>query len=772
MNTLPTGSEGQAIEGVFSIQRVTFSNEETGYAVVHLVPADRDATAGFTAVGPLGRPRVGECYRIRGTWKRDPRHGLQVAVESSTPETPTSIPAIERYLAGATIKGLGPHYAHALVEHFGEETYNVLQQGGERLQEVPGIGPVRAGTIRASWAEHEGRHQLMIQLEGIARLTPRQAQALFRQYGAEAWQVLTANPYRLAEEVRGFGFRTCDKIARNLGLASDAPERLRAGLVYLLGQHLEVGHLWTAIDAAVRGAAELLEVPAAAVGPQAEALAAEGRLVREAVETDAGAVDALLLPPVRHTEESIAQQLAYLLTRSPAEGLDLSQDEAAALVARVGHPNLSDEQSRAVATLLSGARVGILTGGPGTGKTTTLRSLIACLEAQGVSYALCATTGRASKQLATSTGRPAATVHRYLRIGIGAAVERLRETVLVVDESSMIDLWLMHEILARLDERNHLLLVGDVDQLPSVGPGAILQDLIAIGEGAGGVTGLAVTRLTRIFRQEAGEESMVVLNCHRVRRGERPIRDVPRTSDYFEMHRDTPEQARDLAVQLSAERLPVYLGVPPTEVQVLTPVHSGEAGTAALNSALQARLNPPSPNKAEYALGAGPGGQPRTFRVGDKVRQTRNNYEKQVLNGDLGIIQAIDRSAQTIDVRYDDRAATYALDELDELVHAWAMTVHSAQGSQWPAVVVLLLSSHYVMLERNILYTALSRAERMAVLITQEKAVRMAVSQDRSTRRRTALAARLRRALEAPAPRSGPQFSDSRPERSGQRTLL
>ncbi|HUS79812.1 MAG TPA: AAA family ATPase, partial [Armatimonadota bacterium] len=657
-------------------------------------------------------------------------------------------------------------YARALVEHFGEGTYNVLQGGGARLEEVPGIGPVRARTIRDSWAEHEGRHRLMIQLEGVARLTPRQAQALYRQYGAEAWQVLSTNPYRLADEVRGFGFRTCDNIARNLGLAEDSPERLRAGLIYLLNQHLGDGHLWTPFEAAVREAAALLDAPAEGLPPQAEALAAEGRLLREELPGDAGSVDALMLPAVRHTEQNIARQLAFLLRQAPAEGLGLPPAEATSLVIRAGHAGLTEEQRRAVADLLRGARIGILTGGPGTGKTTTLRSLIACLEALGVSYALCATTGRAAKQLASSTGQPAATVHRYLRIGIGAAIERLRETLLVVDESSMIDLWLMHEILARLDERNHLLLVGDVDQLPSVGPGAILQDLIAIGEG-GAAPGLSVTRLTRIFRQEAGAESIVVVNCHRVRRGERPIREVPRTSDYFEMHRETPVEARDLAVELASERLPTFLGVPPTEVQVLTPVHAGEAGTTALNAALQARLNPPAPDKAEHALSPAPGGQARVLRVGDKVRQTRNNYEKQVLNGDLGVILAIDAGEHTVDVQFDDSAATYTYDELDELVHAWAMTVHSAQGSQWPAVIVLFLSAHYVMLERNILYTALSRAERMAVLITQEKAVRMAVAQDRSTRRRTGLIPRLREAL---VNSSRPE--DQVPARRGQATLL
>lgn len=744
-------TQGQPIEGVYSVQRVTFCNEDTGYAVVYLVPADRPIEVGFAAVGSFGQPRTGECYRIAGTWHRDPRHGLQVKVAAAMPQAPRDIPAIERYLAGATIKGLGPHYARALVEHFGEETFEELQRGGLRLEEVPGIGPVRARAIRESWAEHEGRHQLMLKLQGIARLSPRQAERVHRQYGQEAWEVISRNPFRLADEVRGFGFRTADRIASHLGMAPDAPERIQAGLIHLLNQQLEDGHLWATEDAAAEGAAELLSCDADAVAPQIDALVAQGRLIREVVELDGDACRALYLPHVRHTEQRLAEGLARFIACAPRAPLGLPPERALEMVARTGHRQLTDEQRRAVAAVLGGTRLSILTGGPGTGKTTTLRSLIDCLEVLGVTYALCATTGRASKQLAASTGRAAATVHRHLRIGFGAALEPVRETVLVVDESSMIDLWLMHEIAQRLTDASYLVLVGDVDQLPSVGPGAILQDLIALGE-RGDAEGIAVTRLTHIFRQEAGDRSMIVVNCHRVRRGRRPVGEVPKTSDYFEMLREDPAEARELVVDLAARRLPGYLGVPPHEVQVLTPMHGGPVGTQALNDALQRLLNPPGPGKAEHALSGvgGSAGRARVLRTGDKVRQTRNNYQKQVLNGDLGVVQSLDPQNQTLTVRFDDRSASYTFDELDELVHAWAMTVHSAQGSQWPAVVVVMLTNHYVMLDRNILYTALSRAERLAVLVTQERAVRLAVAQDRSTRRRTALPHRLAAARLAP----------------------
>lgn len=741
------GVEGEAIEGTFSIGRVTYLNEENGYAVVQLVPADQPDEE-ITAVGFFGEPRVGACLRIEGVWRRDRKYGLQVQINTAVPETPRTLAAIERYLAGASIKGLGPHYADKLVRHFGEDTFDELQRGGQHLEEVPGIGPVRAKLIRESWAEHHGIHELMVNLQGVAGLTPNQASRIFRQYGHQAWQVVAQNPYALAEEVRGFGFITCDRIGRTLGIAHDAPQRIQAGILHLLSQALAEGHLWTsARDVAERGS-ELLGVPATVIPEQVKHLIARERVVAEEDEAEGDA--RLFLPRVAYTERRLAERLGFLLSSPPISRLRLSSPQAQELVRQRGVGNLTEEQIGAVASLLCGARLVILTGGPGTGKTTTVRSLIACLEALRVSYALCATTGRASRQLADSTERRAATVHRHLGIGGRREVEAIQETVLVIDEASMIDIWLLDEILSRLTEETHLFLVGDVDQLPSVGPGAILQDLIEAAETAG-LPGLHVTRLSRIFRQEAGDRSYIVTNCHLVRAGKRPLREVPKTSDYYEMYRDTPQEARDLAVELVASRLPAFLSIPPEEIQVLAPMHSGEAGIRSLNEALQTALNPPSPGKNEFAI-AGVGRSAhlgRVFRVGDKVRQTRNDYQKRVFNGDLGLVSRVYPEERALVVRFDDHNVSYTADELEDLVHAWAMTVHAAQGSQWPAVVTIMLKNHYVMLERNILYTALSRARRLAVLITQDTAVRIAVSQARSTHRRTALVARLREAMGA-----------------------
>ncbi len=738
-------SASDLVEGVFSVRHITFADPETGWAVAHVVPADKPSSSSFVVVGNLEAPREGACYRIRGRWTQDAKHGAQVRIESALPEMPQSLTSIERYLGGASIKGLGPHYAKALVEHFGTATLDELQNGGPHLEEVPGIGPKRARAIRESWAEHQGTHQLMVNLQGVARLTPHQAQRIYRRYGNEAWEVVRTNPYRLAEDLRGYGFRTCDRIARQLGLAENAPERIQAAILHVVKQALNEGHLWTAPTELDDATAKLLGLPVELVGPQREVLLREARIADGALPGDPH--PRLYLPPMLEAESRSARRLAVLLT-TPLLGLEA--DQALGLAQRQSEGPLTKEQLSAIVGVLQGRRLVILTGGPGSGKTTTIRSMIRALEAAGRSYALCATTGRASKQLASSTQRDAATVHRHLGIGMpGHGASPVKEEILVIDEASMIDTWLWDQIMARVGSHTQIVLVGDVDQLPPVGPGAVLQDLIEAAEG--GVPGTAVVRLTWLFRQEAGSHSLIAANCQRVRQGVRPLRPEVPESDYYEMSRETPEQARELAVELVARRLPDYLGIPPSEVQVLAPMHGGAAGVEAINRALQETLNPAARGKAEVPLAGRSRAPdaPTCLRVGDKVRQTRNNYRKGVLNGDLGHVVGVDTTSRTLTVSYDGRHVPYNWDELDELVHAWAMTVHSAQGSQWPAVVVIMLTNHFVMLERNILYTALSRAERIAVLITQEKALRIAIQQDRSTRRRTSLAARLNLAVDA-----------------------
>ena len=730
--------------GVFSIVRVTFANPDTGFAVVQMLPEEAKQGSTMTATGIFGAVEEGTCYRIEGTWHVDPRYGPQIRASTAIIETPTSPDAIERYLAGASIKGLGPHHARLIVEHFGPRVLEVLDSGGESLEEVRGIGPVRAAKIRASWTEHRSINRLMVNLQGVAGLTPRQAQRIYREFGDDAWRAVSANPYLLAERVSGFGFKTCDRIAGSLGLDDMAPQRLQAGILHVLTQALGDGHLWTAPDELLSAAAELLEVDRDTLEPHLGTLVSERRAIRRKVDQVAGS-EGVYLPAVAETEERIASRLSSWLQQRPAEALHLKGASAGDLIGRHSSANLTGEQRAAVEALLTGTRMVVLTGGPGTGKTTTMRTLILCLESLGVSYALCATTGRAAKQLAIATDRMASTVHRYLGLGTmgeRSPAEPINETVLIIDEASMIDLWLMDQIVARLGAGNHLFLVGDIDQLPPVGPGAVLNDLIGAATGLQS-TQMTVVRLGQIFRQEAGDVSLIIANCHRIRQGQRPTRPSGPVSDYFEMPRESPSEALALAVDLAADRLPAFLGVPAEEVQVLSPVHGGDAGVRALNAALQARLNPAAPHRDEYILGRHTPGQPVVLRVGDKVRQTRNDYQKRVFNGELGIVLSIDREDQLVQVRFDDATVSYAFAELDDLVHSWAMTVHAAQGSQWPAVVMILLSSHYVMLERNILYTALSRAQRLAVLITQERALQIAVKRTTLVSRRTDLVARL-----------------------------
>ncbi len=747
-STFPLGSEGEPVEGVFSIVRVTFANPDTGFAVVQLLPEDADHNMTMTATGIFGAVEEGTCYRIAGTWHVDPRYGPQIRASTAIIETPTSPGAIERYLAGASIKGLGPHHARLIVEHFGPGVLDVLDSGGERLEEVRGIGPVRAAKIRASWAEHRSINRLMVNLQGVAGLTPRQAQRIYREFGDDAWRAVSANPYLLAERVSGFGFKTCDRIAGSLGMDDMAPQRLQAGILHVLTQALGDGHLWTAPDALLSAAAELLDIDPDTLEPHLQALVYEGRAIRRELDPFSGAAG-VYLPAVAETEERVASRLSSWLQHPPAASLRLEGHSAGDLIRQHSSAALTGEQRAAVQALLTGTRMVVLTGGPGTGKTTTMRTLILCLESLDVSYALCATTGRAAKQLAIATDRMASTVHRYLGLGTmneRSPAEPVNETVLIIDEASMIDLWLMDQIVARLGPVTHLFLVGDIDQLPPVGPGAVLHDLIAAATGIP-PSQMTVVRLEQIFRQEAGDVSLIVANCHRIRQGKRPIRPSGPVSDYYEMPRESPDEALALAVDLAAERLPAFLGVPAEEIQVLSPVHGGDAGVRALNAALQARLNPAAPHRHEFILGRRAEGQPVVLRVGDKVRQTRNDYQKRVFNGDLGTVLSIDREDQLVQVRFDDATVPYAFAELDDLVHSWAMTVHAAQGSQWPAVIVILLSSHYVMLERNILYTALSRAQRLAVLITQERALQIAVKRTTLVSRRTDLVSRLQASM-------------------------
>lgn len=723
----------QLLEG--TIERFTYRNEETGYTVARLQP--RGKPYEVTAVGNLAGAAVGELVRLRGYWRSHPEYGRQFEVRAFSVQLPATIEGIRKYLGSGLIKGIGPVNAARIVEAFGPRTLQVIEGEPERLREVPGIGPRRAELIRKGWEEQKQIKEIMIFLQGQG-IGAGLAVRIYKHYGNQALDVVRSDPYRLAEEVHGIGFKTADKIARALGAPLDSAERIQAGLRHVLSTFCDEGHCFATQPPLVSRAAELLEVPAPACQEQLAEL-----IRREALVADG---EAIYLPPFHQAEASVARKLRLLQT-SPRDRLEQFQGidwaKAFAWLQQQSALTLAPLQMEAVRMALS-EKVSILTGGPGTGKSTIVGSLIALLRAKRGTVLLAAPTGRAAKRLAEATGVEARTIHRLLEFNPASGKGFLRDRdnpldadLIIVDEASMIDILLMNHLLRAVEAGSHLLLVGDVDQLPSVGPGNVLRDLIESGV-------IPVTRLTTIFRQAPG--SAIVTNAHRINGGQLPL--VSRgIGDFFLFREPDPQRAADLVLDLVARRIPARFGLDPqSEIQVLCPMHRGPAGVAELNRRLQEELNPPAAGRAEVAHG------PRTFRVGDRVMQVRNNYDKRVFNGDLGRVEAIDLEEQTLTVSFDDEPVTYEFLQLDELVHAYAASVHKAQGSEFPAVVIPLLTQHYQMLQRNLLYTAVTRARRLVVLVGSPKALAMAVHNHRIARRNTRLAQRLRESEPSPGP--------------------
>lgn len=735
--------EMERLEG--SVERITYYDEETGYSVLRLaVPGRSDLV---TVVGHLPEIQPGERLRLEGAWTHHPRYGRQFKAERCEQVLPATVEGIRRYLGSGLIRGVGPVTAARIVDRFGVETLRILDEEPERLREVPGVGPKRAAAIARAWEEQKAIREVMLFLQSHG-VTTGLAVKIYKTYGDNALQVVREDPYRLARDIWGVGFKTADKIARNLGLPLDAPSRIQAGVAYALSQMADEGHVYVPEEDLVEEAARLLEVDPDLVRPAIEALDAEEVVRRERLvyplpgKTRAGDTSpavreeqAVYLAPFYIGEVGVAERLRALV-ESPATRLGRfrSVNWGALLdqITRDAEVRLSEEQREAVRTALT-HKVTVLTGGPGTGKTVTVRTIINALETMGGRYALCAPTGRAAKRLAEATGRPAKTVHRLLEYSPQEGFRRNGENplpadLLIVDEASMLDLLLFHHLLKATDPATHLLLVGDVDQLPSVGAGDVLRDVIRSGVAR-------VIRLTHIFRQAA--QSGIVVNAHRVNRGQMPV--LNQYDDFYFFSKEDPEEAADLLVDIVVHRIPRKFGLDPVEeVQVIAPMYRGACGVSSLNSRLQEALNPPGRNRPERRLGG------RTLRVGDKVMQIRNNYDKEVYNGDIGRVVAIDGIEQTLTVRIDGRPVVYDWAEADELVHAFAISVHKSQGSEYPAVVMPVLTQHYLMLQRNLLYTAITRAKRLVVLVGTRRAIRIAVRNDRVRRRHSGLEARLR----------------------------
>ncbi|MGW7598455.1 SF1B family DNA helicase RecD2 [Streptomyces antimycoticus] len=726
------------VEGV--LERITYANEENGYTVAR-VDTGRGSGDLLTVVGSLLGAQPGESLRMEGRWGSHPQYGKQFTVENYQTVLPATVQGIRRYLGSGLIKGIGPRIADRITEHFGVDTLDVIEERPERLVEVPGLGPKRTKMIAAAWEEQKAIKEVMVFLQGVGVSTSI-AVRIYKKYGDASISVVKNEPYRLASDVWGIGFLTADKIAQSVGIPHDSPDRVKAGLQYALSQSADQGHCYLPEEQLIADAVKLLQVDTGLVIDCLGELAAEDEgVVREPVPgpADGEPVSAVYLVPFHRAEISLAGQVLRLLRtqedRLPAFR-DVDWDKALSWLASRTGAELAPEQSQAVRLALTD-KVAVLTGGPGCGKSFTVRSVVELARAKKAKVVLAAPTGRAAKRLSELTGAEASTVHRLLELKPGgdAAYDRdrpLDADLVVVDEASMLDLLLANKLAKAVPPGAHLLFVGDVDQLPSVGAGEVLRDLLAPG------SPVPAVRLTRIFRQ--AQQSGVVTNAHRINEGVPPV--TQGLSDFFLFVADDTEEAGRLTVDVAARRIPAKFGLDPRrDVQVLAPMHRGPAGAGTLNGLLQQAITPARPDLAERRFGG------RVFRVGDKVTQIRNNYEKGangVFNGTVGVVTSLDTDEQRLTVRTDeDEEVPYDFDELDELAHAYAVTIHRSQGSEYPAVVIPVTTGAWMMLQRNLLYTAVTRAKRLVVLVGSRRALGQAVRTVSAGRRCTALDHRL-----------------------------
>ena len=708
-----------------SVDRVTFHSEESGFCVLRVkVKGKRELV---TVIGSAVSITPGEFIDCTGIWHNDKTHGLQFKANTLKVVPPTTLEGIEKYLGSGMVKGIGPHFAKVLVKAFKEQVFEIIETEPERLKSLPGIGPKRIDKIASAWAEQKAIREIMVFLQSHGVGTGR-AVRIYKTYGDDSITKVSENPYRLALDIHGIGFKTADTIAQRIGIASDSLIRAQAGVRHVLQGFSGDGHCAAYWDTLVQEASTLLQIDQPIIEQAILAEIEAENLVQE--EQDGKPI--LFLTPLQRAEQGIASSIKRLLDGHPPWA-DIQPDKAIPWVEQKTGLELSPSQQQAVRLALT-SKVLVITGGPGVGKTTLVNSILLILRAKALNVTLCAPTGRAAKRLSESTGLEAKTIHRLLEFdpqsfGFKRNKDNPLETeLLVIDESSMVDVALMNRLLSAVPDKAGLLIVGDVDQLPSVGPGSVLADIIDSET-------VPTVRLTEIFRQAA--TSKIITNAHRINKGQQPLNAEGRElSDFYFIPGDTPDEIHAKLIQVVTERIPRRFNLDPIkDIQVLTPMNRGGLGSHSLNSELQAKLNGSAePKVTRFGV---------TFSPGDKVIQTVNNYDKEVFNGDIGRILDIDTEENTLLIEYDGRDVDYEFSELDEVQLAYATSIHKSQGSEYPAVVIPLAMQHYTLLERNLIYTGVTRGKKLVIIIGQPKALAMAVKNRKSTRRLTRLRERL-----------------------------
>jgi exodeoxyribonuclease V alpha subunit len=708
------------------IERITYYNEESGYTIAKMrVPGRSDLV---TVVGNLPGMSAGEVLKLQGQWQTHPRYGEQFKFQAYESVIPATVAGIERYLSSGLIKGIGPVMAQRLVARFGQDTLNVIERDIERLHEVEGIGDKRIEMIKVAWEEQKEIREVMVFLQGYG-VSPAYATKIFKQYGRNAVTVVRDNPYRLAEEVFGIGFIIADKIAEKVGISKDSPLRAKAGIQYVLQQLADEGHTFYPFTPFLATCQKILDIEETILLDAFQAATSERKVIVERIEDPPECNEsAVYLTPLYVAETGIARHLQTLCV-SPRQLQLMDREVALKLAQQDLNISLSGQQLHAVTESLD-RKVMVITGGPGTGKTTIIRAITHVYAKSGQKVVLAAPTGRAAKRMFEATGREAKTIHRLLEYSPKEArfkrdeQEPLDANLVVIDETSMVDTALMYNLLKAVPKHATLILVGDVDQLPSVGPGKVFRDIIDSGI-------LPTIRFNEIFRQ--ARESMIVVNAHRVNNGQMPTAGTEQETptDFYFIEVEEPEKALQRIIALCKEKIPAKFGFNSlNDIQVLTPMHKGTVGASNLNAELQRELNPSTDEIARAG---------KTFKRGDKVMQIRNNYDKDVYNGDIGRIVAIDREEQEVSVNFDGRLVAYEFSELDELVLAYATSIHKAQGSEYPVVVMPILIQHFILLQRNLLYTGITRGKKLVIIVGTKKALSIAIRNNKPQNRFTRL---------------------------------